>query len=173
MNAAQTDGEKPAKAVRIPRRRCPVCEMNRFIKSVLATKKHMVTVVVVGSLSLLSGCAPIGAKPTPEAAKTFLKLRGYNFDEKSFMAAAAANDVLAVNAFLAAGIDQDTKDEISGETAMIAAAARGDLAIVKTLLQGGADVNRKDKAGSTALLRALEYKNEEVANAILSQKGLD
>ena len=79
------------------------------MKRVLAIKKNMVTIVVVGSLSLLSGCAPIAAKPTPEAAKQFLKLRGYNFDEKSFLAAAAASDVLAVNAFLAAGIDPDAK----------------------------------------------------------------
>ena len=143
------------------------------MKSVLASQKSIVTIAVLGSLSLLSGCAPIAAKPTPEAAIQFLKLRGYNFDEESFLAAAAASDVLAVNAFLAAGIDRDANDEISGGTALIAAAARGDLAILKTLLQGGADVNRKDKAGSTALLRALEYKNEEVANAILSQKGLD
>jgi len=119
--------------------------MSRFIKRVLASKKFIVTILAVGSLSLLSGCAPIAAKPTPEAARQFLKLRGYDFDEKSFLAAAAASDVLAVNAFLAAGIDRDARDEISGGTAMIAAAARGDLAIVKTLLQAGVDLSKKMK----------------------------
>ena len=117
--------------------------MNRCVKRVPPGQKIIVTMVVVGSLGLLTGCAPLAAKPSPEAAKQFLKLRGYNFDEKSFLAAAAASDVLAVNAFLAAGIDPDAEDEIGGGTAMITAAARGDLAIVKTLLQGGADANRK------------------------------
>jgi len=55
--------------------------MSRFIKRVLASKKFIVTILAVGSLSLLSGCAPIAAKPTPEAARQFLKLRGYDFDE--------------------------------------------------------------------------------------------
>src|SRR5687767_8820935 len=140
--------------------------MSRLMK-LLLTKENIVTIVVVGSLSLLSGCAPLADKPTPEAAKQFLKLRGYNFDEKSFLAAEAASDVLAVNAFLAAGIDPNAEDEISGSTAMIAAAAGGDLAIAKILLQGGADINRKDRAGSTALLRALEFKKEDVADVIL------
>ncbi|HEV2883331.1 MAG TPA: hypothetical protein VGW36_00645, partial [Pyrinomonadaceae bacterium] len=62
--------------------------MRRFMKGLAATKKKIATIVIVGSLPLLSGCAPIAAKPTPEAAKQFLKLRGYNFDEKSFLAAA-------------------------------------------------------------------------------------
>ena len=54
-------------------------------------------------------CAP-GRQTNTEAAKQFLKLRGYNFDEKSFFAAAAASDVLAVNGFLAAGIDRDAEE---------------------------------------------------------------
>lgn len=94
--------------------------MSRFIKGQLPFRKCVATIVVVGGLALLSGCAPLAATPTPEQAKQFLKLRGYNFDEKSFLAAAAASDALAVNAFLAAGIDPNSADEINGETAMMA-----------------------------------------------------
>src|SRR6476660_3026411 len=82
-------------------------------------------------------------KPTPEAAKQFLKLRGYEYDEASFLSAAKASDVAAVNGFVAAGIDLNAKDA-DGATALISAAARGDAKIVDALLQAGADVNRKD-----------------------------
>src|SRR5687768_10806711 len=118
--------------------------MSRFIEGQLLFKRCVATIVMVGGLVLPSGCAPLAATPTPEQAKQFLKLRGYNFDEKAFLAAAAASESLAVNAFLAAGIDPNSADETTGETAMMAAATRGDLALVKILLQGGGDVNRRD-----------------------------
>ena len=42
-------------------------------------------------LCVLAGCADKeGFEPTPEAARRFLKLRGYEFDEPSFFRAAAA-----------------------------------------------------------------------------------
>ena len=63
-------------------------------------------------LFAVSGCAQLAAeKPTPDAAKRFLLLRGYQFDAKSFQRAVAANDMSAVDGFLAAGIDPNVKDE--------------------------------------------------------------
>ena len=62
------------------------------------------------------------------------------------MSAAAANDVIAVNAFIAAGINPNAKDEESGATALVSAAAHGDMEIVKALLKGGTDVNERDKS---------------------------
>src|SRR5436853_7930940 len=83
---------------------------------------------------LLFFCAREGAeKPTPEAARRFLKLRGYEFDEPSFFKAAAAGDVLAANGFLSAGIDPNAKDE-NGETALTASAARAALQRVNAIL---------------------------------------
>ena len=59
----------------------------------------------------LSACTgTFSDQPTPEAAKRFLKLRGYNFDEPSFFKAAADGDVLAVNGFISAGININAKD---------------------------------------------------------------
>src|SRR5688572_33168824 len=115
------------------------------------------TQIVIFCLAFtLFGCGSAGNdKPNPDASKQFLKLRGYNFDEKSFLSASAANDLIAVNAFLSAGINPNAKDPESGATALVSAAAHGDMETVKALLKGGADVNEKDKAGFTALLRAL------------------
>jgi ankyrin repeat protein len=124
-------------------------------------------------LFLFACTSPANEKPTPGAAKQFLKLRGYNFDEKSFLSAAAANDVIAVNAFLAAGIDPNAKNEESGATALVSAAGHGDIEIVKTLLKGAANVNERDNAGFTALLRASQNKQDEAADILLAQQNID
>lgn len=80
---------------------------------------------------------------------------------------------MAVNAFLAAGMNPDVKDESRGETALIAAATRGDILITKTLIDGGADVNAKAPTGANALIRALEYKHEEISAFLLAKPNLD
>ena len=95
---------------------------------------------------MFPGCVERSAtKPAPEAAQQLLKLRGYDFDEKSFRAAASARDIMAINAFFDAGINPNAQDEADGRTALISAAARGDLEVVNVLVQRGADVNVKDK----------------------------
>ncbi len=120
-----------------------------------------------------SGCGqPASRKPTPEAAKQILKLRGYEFNEKSFLSAAAANDVIAVNGFLTAGMDANVKDE-DGVTALITAASHGNPEIVNALIKGGADVNAKDNFGYTAILRAIQNEHDEIADALLAQPKLD
>ena len=126
-------------------------------------------------LVLLSfiGCAETTNTTTPEGAKQFLKLRGYEFDDKSFLTSAVRGDVMAVNAFLAAGMSPDVKDELRGETALIAAASRGDAPVAKALIDGGADVNVRSPTGANALLRALENKKDEVAALMLAQPSLD
>ena len=111
-------------------------------------------------------------KPRPEAAQQVLKLRGYDFDEKSFHAAAGAGDLMAINAFIDGGINPNAQTE-DGRTPLISAAARGDLEVTKLLLQRGADVNIKDKKGYTALFHAIEAMYDEVANVILDQPNLD
>ena len=95
----------------------------------------------------LSGCGRTSkAEPTPEGAKDFLKLRGYGFSEKAFLEATGAGDVLAVNAFLLAGINPNARDEDEGDTALISAATAGNLEMVNALLKGGADASYCRKA---------------------------
>src|SRR2546423_5552987 len=137
-------------------------------------RNTLAQILVVGLLFMLFGCtAAVNEKPSPDAARQFLKLRGYNFDEKSFLSAAAANDVIAVNAFIAAGINPNAKNEESGVPVLVSAAAHGDVEIVKALLTGGANVNERDKAGHTALLRALQNKEDEVADLLLAQQNIN
>src|SRR2546425_3083972 len=117
-------------------------------------RRSFTQLIILGLALGLCSCE--GAeKPTPEAAKRFLKLRGYEFDEQSFFKAAAAGDVLEANGFLCAGINPNAKDENS-DTALTASAARGDLPMVNAILGGGADINAKGRNHSTALLLAVE-----------------
>ena len=111
--------------------------------------------VLLAAVCLLSACAERESyEASPEAAKRFLKLRGYDFDEASFFRAAAASDVIAINGFISAGINPNARDG-NGDTALTAAAARGDLQIVNVLLKAGADANAKGRNDWTALLLAL------------------
>ena len=124
-------------------------------------------------LLVLPGCVEQSTtKPTPEAAQQLLKLRGYEFDEKSFWAAAQARDIMSINAFFDARINPNAQDQ-DGRTALISAAARGDLEVVNVLVQRGADVNVKDKKGYTALFHAIEAMYDDVALVLLSQPTLD
>ena len=112
------------------------------------------------------------SQPAPEAAQTILKLRGYEFDEKSFFAAAQARDMMAINAFFDAGINPNAQDG-DGRTVLISAAARGDLDVVNALLSRGVDPNVKDKRGYTALSHAIEAMYEDVVEALLNRPDLD
>ncbi|HSS21777.1 MAG TPA: ankyrin repeat domain-containing protein [Pyrinomonadaceae bacterium] len=111
--------------------------------------------------------------PTPESYQRFLKLRGYEFNEKAFLAAVAVNDSTAVDGFISAGVNPNAKDAETGASALILAATKDELEVVQVLLHGGADVNLKDNFGYTATLRALQYDHDEIAELLVEQPGLD
>src|ERR1043165_538197 len=135
--------------------------------------QKVILCLVFISLLVLSGCAKIEEGPaTPENAQRVLKLRGYNFDEKSFFAAAQARDALAINAFFDAGINPNAQNS-EGRTVLISAAARGELDVVNLLLSRGVDVNVKDNRGYTALAHALEARYPEVEEALLNRPELN
>lgn len=129
--------------------------------------------VALAFVVCLSACAASTTdQPTPDAAKRFLKLRGYEYNEESFFKAAEDGDVLAVNGFISAGINVDAKDK-NDDTALTASAARGDVKVVEALLRGGADVNAKGRNTWTALLLALQEERADVADLLLGQPTID
>ena len=139
-------------------------------------KKRETTLLLTLVLLAFQACADqvSDRKPRPEAAQQLLKLRGYEFDEKSFHAAVRARDMMAITAFLDGGINPNAKEAgDEGRTALISAAARGDLEVVNLLVQGGADVNVKDDTGYTALLHAIEANYDQVEHVLLNHPKLD
>ena len=136
-------------------------------------QKIVSCLLIITGLFLLGGCAQSDGKPdSPEDAKRLLKLQGYDFNERSFFAAAKAHDMTALNWFFDAGFNPNVQDS-EGRTAFISAAARGDLVIVNALLSHGVDANVKDNLGYTALSHAVEAMYPEVEDAILNSPGLD
>ena len=128
--------------------------------------------VIIACVLALAGCLNADRQGRPEAAQQILKLRGYEFDEKGFFAAAQARDMMAINAFFDAGINPNAQDS-DGRTVLISAAARGDLQVVNALLSRGVDPNVRDKRGYTAMSHAIEAMWEEVVDALLANPLLD
>lgn len=130
-------------------------------------------VAIVSSLLVAGGCGKSGSHGAASAApQRLLKLRGYDFDEKSFFTAAQARDLMAINAFIDGGINPNAQDN-DGRTVLINAAARGELDVVNTLLSRGVDVNVKDKNGYTALSHAIDAMHDDVEEALLNRPELD
>ncbi|MGZ8848200.1 MAG: ankyrin repeat domain-containing protein [Pyrinomonadaceae bacterium] len=141
--------------------------------SIKPTPRTLLKISALALLLCLSACADVPeVPPTPEAAKRFLKLRGYDFNEESFFKAAADGDVMAVNGFISAGINVNAKDG-NDDTALTASAWRGDANIVTALLRGGADINAKGRNNWTALLLALEEERDAAADVLLAQPNID
>ena len=117
-------------------------------------------------------CVDSDVPPTPDAAKRFLKLRGYDFNQESFFKAAADGDVMAVNGFISAGMDVNVKNK-DDDTALTAMAAQGNAKVIDVLLRAGADVNAKGRNGWTALLLALQEEHFDVVDRLLPEPNLD
>ena len=83
------------------------------------------------------------------------------------VAAAAAQDVVAVRALLEAGADADTS-RADGATALLWAAHWDDLRMADLLLQAGADVNAADDHGVTPLQRAAENASPVMVDRLLT-----
>jgi len=136
-------------------------------------RSYLLMAILVVSLFAFAGCQATTEKPSPESSKRALKLRGFDYDEKSFLRAASTSDEVAVRTFIDAGMNPNVPEPTTGGSALISAATRGDLEMVNALLQGGADVNQKDEKRFTALLRALQNDREEIANILVARPELD
>ena len=83
------------------------------------------------------------------------------------VAAAAAQDLVAVRALLEAGVAADTS-RADGATALLWAAHWDDLRMAGLLLQAGADVNAADDHGVTPLQRAAENASPLMVDRLLT-----
>jgi ankyrin repeat protein len=119
-------------------------------------QKVILCLAIVSSLFLASGCGRSGPHgKTPESVQQILKLRGYNFDEQGFFAAAQARDLQAINAFIDGGMNPNVQDA-DGRTVLISAAARGELDVVNTLLLRGVDTSKTRTTSLPSAMRSTQ-----------------
>jgi ankyrin repeat protein len=147
---------------------------SHFNKS-MNNKFRLFFLLIILTMALSAACQRNSSddRPTPDAARNDLTLRGYKFDEASFFEAVKQGDLRAINGFLAAGMSPDTKggSSSSGETVLTAAISKGDAKIVKALLGGKADPNVPNKIGETPLTLATAAAKVDLIDLLLNAKA--
>lgn len=130
--------------------------------------------LLVALLIGFTACAksPSG-KVSPDSARNVLKLRGYDFDEKSLYTAIENGDQFAVTTFVDAGFDINKHRDTDGQTPLIYASRLGKTDVVRKLLDAKADINGRDSANQSALSRSLIERHDDTFELLLNHPGVD
>jgi ankyrin repeat protein len=123
-------------------------------------------------LILFLAAVAVSCGMNPEKAREKLGKMGVQYTADSFVKSALEGDSVAVDLFLKAGMDVNSKEEGSGVTPLMAASAKNHFEIVKALLNQNADMNIRFKDGDTALILAAKGGHIQVVKALLD-KGAD
>jgi ankyrin repeat protein len=127
----------------------------------------MLRIALIALLSLFITTTSALAQTSADAVKQLDEL-GLNFSADALIASVKANDLRAVDLFMAAGMSPDVTDS-SGAPALIYAAQDSSLLIAESLLQYGANVNAVDPAnGKTPLYYAVESKDPQMTRLLLT-----
>src|SRR4051812_26151236 len=102
--------------------------------------KRMIGSALVLTLAL----APVACSNSQEKARAKLATMRVQYSDEAFVERAKAGDLLAIEQFLAAGMNINAAGK-DGKTALIAAAEEGRAPMVARLLAAGADVNAREK----------------------------
>jgi ankyrin repeat protein len=114
----------------------------------------------------LGGCGGAGRK----RAREQIVQSGHAFTAAEFCKAAARGDQALVEAFIAAGMDRNERDE-SGGTALMAAAAAGRQDVAKSLLDENAKPDLQNKEGSTALILAATANRPDMVRLLVESNA--
>ncbi len=99
-------------------------------------------------------------------AKKELKTMKTPFTKKEFLTEIKENNLFAVNLFLCAGMNPNTRDAQTGNTPLIYASLDGNIRIVKLLLLYNANINAKSNDGFTAMAAAVFSGHAKVMNLL-------
>jgi len=131
--------------------------------------ERLLLVIFLASVFLF---ATFGFKAEGGTARTELEIKGYTYDESSFVECAKKGDIEATKLFLDEGMDINAMNE-RGQTALIRAAEYQRTDVVTLLLGKGADVNIVGgRYARTALMEAAGAGNCVIIKQ-LAQKGAD
>lgn len=113
-----------------------------------------------------------GKKKSKKSAKKVAKKKVMPGDRSQlnnqFLRAAYDGDGPMLRAALVDGVDVNTRDSLTGSTALMWAAHQGDAAGVETLLQYKADPNLADDKGLTALMLAAKNDHPVIIQKLLA-----
>ena len=132
-------------------------------------KFKIYTIFVCFAFLTACGSSAIETMP-PEMAKNMLKLKGYDFNEKSYFQAIKNNDVQVIRAFYDAEINPNARSE-RGETPLTFAIPNSEIKTVK-FLADNTNISEQDKLGQSPLHLALLQNKEEIFDYLL-EKGAD
>ena len=76
-----------------------------------------------------------------------------------------------VNILLRNGFDIETKNKITGDTALIQCCKNGRINYVNVLLQYKCNINYQNKHGNTALMKAIRHGRENIVCRLLQERG--
>lgn len=114
-------------------------------------------------LGMMAGCGKIETR-----AKNKLAKMNIEYSEATFFECVEKGNMAAVNLFLTAEMNPNTKNN-NDETALMYAAMQGYTDIVQALLAKGAEVNAKDNIGWTALILAVERGYTKIVQDLLAK----
>jgi Ankyrin repeats (3 copies)/Ankyrin repeat len=103
-----------------------------------------------------------------EVSREELERMAISYTEDAFIERAERCNTVAVELFLAAGMDPNAKKKDGGDTALIAAARRECSEVVESVLRRGANVNAKNEQGATAMLMAAGGFNNTIVRNLLN-----
>lgn len=121
------------------------------------------------SMAACGGAAVTETMP-PDMAKNMLKLKGYDFNEKSYFQAIKNNDVPSIRAFFDAEINPNTRSE-KGETPLTFAIPNCEIKTIK-FLADNTNINEQDKFGQAPLHLSLSQNKDDIFDYLL-EKGAD
>lgn len=108
---------------------------------------------------------------SPTAARKKLESMSIEYNASSFVDCADKGNIDAVNLFIKAGIDLNSKNA-DGATALMVATDKGHADVVQVLLNNGADVKATDENDETVLMHAVHAGDMDIFQVLIN-KGAD
>jgi len=142
------------------------------------SKKRILLVFAIMGIMMIVSCSTSYDKR--EEARRKLAEMKIAFTQEAFFDSIKAGDVVAVQCFLNAGVNPNTREDKLGLTPLMVASIHGQKVIAEILLSYGADINMVSKnVGSfahpeykTALDFAKQYGYIELADMLVQKGGL-
>ncbi len=142
-------------------------------------KRYLVAIALftmmlgLASITSAQSSMPTVSQARRNARKELGQL-GIEYSKEAFTKQAAEGDTIAVQLFIAAGMDPDAYNK-EGQTPLTTAAGNEHAETVQALLAGKADINKKVSGGNTALMSAATgpYRHAPSVVKLLLDNGAD